>query len=468
MFIGRQEELEALNAIAAEPGFQMVTVYGRRRIGKTTLIEEFLKDRPSFYYMAQEQAPKDALASFSAELYQAFDASPHAGPFASWKDAFLWLADQIEDPSDRFVVVLDEFPYLASSDASVQSALQLAIDRQLIRANVLVILAGSNQGFMESKVLGEKNPLFGRWNHPMRIEPLDYLDAARLAGGETPEQALAYYGVLGGTPYYLAQVQPELDLLGNIQHLFLSKYASLYQEPLFLLKEELREPGTYSSVLSALAHGATQNKEIADKASNGASLSRYLDTLKGLGIVQRSVPFGEPETSKNSLWSIADPFFSFWYRFVQPSVPAIERGVGRAALRRIDSEQLDTYLGGVFESVAMQWLVRENAADRLPFLADEFGRWWGTDPVAREQCDIDVVIGDSFTGQAIIGECKWRNSFNETQAMRDLERRSHLIKGHEVTGLYLFTKHPVSNATRVKMEADGRFRNISADALFGL
>lgn len=184
-------------------------------------------------------------------------------------------------------------------------------------------------------------------------------------------------------------------------------------------------------------------------------------------MVERRVPFGDdPTKSRKGLYAIKDPFFAYWYRFVSSALDAVDNGAGGQVIRQLAfGDAFTTYVGRRFESICMQWLMRMNAeGSRLPFLATRFGKWWGTDPRRREQTDIDVVLADPQTKRILLGECTWRNSFNETKAVEALLGREGLIPGYDDTRFMVFSKHPMSNATRDRYA--GKVDFVTAEELY--
>ena len=470
MFVGRTEELNVLEGLYNSSGFQMAVVYGRRRIGKTTLLDRFAHGKTPLYFTAQEESNALNLRRFSDAAYKRFGMPQTAGSFDNWLDALEFVADRASTQAEPLLFVFDEFPYAAEADPSLPSALQIAIDHSFKKSSCCLVLCGSNEGFMESKVLGQKSPLFGRRTAQIRLKPFDYQDAALMLPAATPDVTLRYYATFGGTPYYLEQIDQAASYEQNIRRLLFSTSGLLFSEPAMLLRQELREPAVYNSVLSAVAHGATAPKAIAERAGVAReSVNQYLKTLLGLGILQRTVPFGDnPATSRKSLYSISDPFFAFWYRFVGPSADAVELGAGEAVAREVCTGQaLPAYEGAQFERVCMEWMARQNRCGALPFLATSFGRWWGTDSRTREQVDIDLVAANASKREIAFGECKWRNSFDETEALRELEQRSELVSGGwSDRYFYLFTKNKVSSGTRKKASANPNLAIVTADEIF--
>lgn len=461
MFVGRDHELETLESLYARDRFDMVVVYGRRRVGKTSLIDEFARGKRTLYFTALQQSSALNLRGFSEAAYRFFGMPEGLPGFASWQAAFSFVVERARSmPGEPWVLVFDEFPYAAAAEPSLPSVLQIAIDHGLKDTRVTMVLSGSNEGFMESRVLGSRSPLYGRRTAQIHLRPFDFLDAARFLPGAGPEDLVRYYATFGGTPYYLAMLDPGATYEENVRALMYDKLGLLYEEPMMLLRQELREPGQYFSVLQAIASGSSAPKAIAEHAGvEPNAVGGYLRTLEGLNLVRRQVPFGgDPAKSRKGMYQVDDPFFAYWFRFVGRRADAIERDTATGAVVAhsvTESPAFATYVGQRFETICLQWLARANGRGRLPFLATTFGKWWGTDPRAREQTDIDVIAADPETRGILLGECKWRNSFNETQALDALRDRAGLVRGYQHHHYALFTKKPVSQATRAKCEADG-------------
>ncbi len=466
MFVARERELADLESCYRQPTFQMVVLYGRRRVGKTALLEEFARGKRALMFTAQQQGERDNLRDFSRGMYAFFNMPTSLPAFESWLDAFEFLAQKAA--CEKTLIVFDEFPYAAKATPQLPSALQIAIDRWFSKTQSMIVLCGSNQGFMEDEVLGEKSPLYGRRTAQMKLKPFDYYDAARMMPSSSAVDRIVYYASLGGTPYYLSALRSSESYVQNVARLFFDRTGLMFDEPGMLMRQELREPSMYHSVLRALAHGANRSNEIADRTGiPSSSITMYLKTLADLDVIERLVPFGEPEKSKRSLYRIKDPAFAFWFHFVAPFVPAIESGLGeQAAVRLLEGPQLSEYVGRLFERACLEWLVRESRAGRLPIEPTRFGSWWGTDPRTRAQDDIDVIAADDIDKRAIIGECKWRTSFDESATLEKLEGRTALVPGYREYWRFLFTKAPVSEATRSKGAIEPHVRFVTADDLF--
>lgn len=226
--------LAELERLYATGDFQMVVLYGRRRVGKTTLTMEFARNKRTLYFTALEQSDVNNLLDFTNKIKEFFSAANIVGSFESWSAAFDFLAERAKE--DPFVFVFDEFPYAALRNEALPSALQIAIDHKFKNTGLFMILCGSNQGFMESRVLGRKSPLFGRRTAQMRILPLGYTDARQMLGDMDAQDSFRYYGCFGGVPYYLSQVDPEKSLRENLVRLYFSPSGFLYEETMGLLR----------------------------------------------------------------------------------------------------------------------------------------------------------------------------------------------------------------------------------------
>ncbi|MDR1157199.1 MAG: ATP-binding protein [Oscillospiraceae bacterium] len=466
MFVGREAELSVLERLYGEVGFQMVILYGRRRIGKTVLISEFAKGKPALLFTAQEANDAMNLARFSKKIYQFFDIPDSAGAFGTWQDAFAFLGEKARER--RFVFAFDEFPYAAAANRALKSVLQIAIDHVFKDTGLFLILCGSHMGFMETEVLGYKSPLFGRRTAQIKLEGFDYYDAGRMLGGFSYEDKLRLYACVGGTPHYLAQIRASESFETNIKRLYFDSAGYLYNEPVLLLHQELREPALYNAIVSAIAGGASKLNEIATKiGEETAKVNKYLQTLVQLKILCKEYPFGEnPRNSRKGLYRVADNCYHFWYRFVFFARPEIESGQGDiVADAEVFGERLSTYIGKPpFEQICLQYVRRMNRAGRLPFTATAFGAWWGRDPQTRAQTDIDVVAATRTEGKILLGECKWRNSPVRAEEIETLMAKEHLLDAYTDRYSYVFSK--VSFSREVRKREGSRLTLVTTDMLF--
>ena len=450
MFVGREQELQKLNKMYHSNQFEFAVIYGRRRVGKTTLIREFCKDKESIYFIAREANNQLNLENFSRDVFS-ITAKESVGNtlFTNWEKAFEYLHNI--SMNKRIVLVIDEYPYLASSNPSISSILQAHIDMKLKDSKLFLILCGSSMSFMEYQVLGYKSPLYGRRTAQFRIKPFTYYEAAKLLTGFSIEELAILYAITSGIPEYLARVNINLSLKDNIIDLFLDEAGHLYEEPTNLLKQELREPSTYNGIIEAIAGGASKLNEIATKNNlESNKCSKYITALMALGIIKREKPINE-NGSRKSIYLLEDQMFRFWYRFIPRNMISIVSGLGDVVYTKSVLPDLPHFMGHAFEIICTQYLVKQNKSLALPFVFGNIGRWWGNNPDEKRQEEIDIVAVDNQN--IIFGECKWRNEPVGIKTYEALIKKSCLIKGYENRYYYLFSK---SGFTKELMDqADG-------------
>lgn len=406
LFIGRKNELAKLERMYAGDRLEMAVVYGRRRVGKTTLINQFCQGKRTVFFACLQMSAAQNLEAFSAAVAAAEDTPSAANrTFASFADAFTRLAELARDR--RLVVVLDEYPYLAKAEPGISSLLQNFLDHQFKQTRLFLILCGSSMSFMERQVLGYESPLYGRRTAQFKVEPFDYAETAAWFVGRSREEQALLYGITGGVPLYLEQFDPALSLRENLLENFFDRNAMLFEEPGNLLKQELREPERYNSIIAAVAGGASKLSEIASAVGmETGACSKYIDSLIELGILCRETPVTEPR-SRRPIYQIQDPFFRFWYSFVPRNMALIQSGRMAAAYDQVVGSRLHDYMGQVFERICRDWLLF-HAAD-LPFVPAAAGRWWGGDPKTRQQAEIDLVAPSTDGAGVIVGSCKFRD-----------------------------------------------------------
>jgi AAA+ ATPase superfamily predicted ATPase len=444
----------------------MVVVYGRRRVGKTTLLARFISEKPAIFFTAQESNDAENLRLFSQTLYEHAGLPTNTGSFDTWTDALDFLGGLAQEK--QLVLVFDEFPYAAQANSSLPSILQNAIDHKLSKGPIYLVLSGSNVGFMESDVLGHKSPLFGRRTAQLQLLPFDYLDAAKMLKGASKENCLCYYSCIGGMPYYLSFVDTCSSFEDNIISLFFNKTSVFSEEPLMMLRQELREPALYNTILMALAKGANTPQLIADKiGEERTKVMKYLSVLVDLGLIDKKVPLltNQAKTRKG-IYRITDPLFAFWYRYLFPVSSEMELGSGELLARKKVLPVLSELIGQRFEDVCAQWLRRRNKEGELPFVATTIGSWWGTNPQSRQQTDVDVIAAEPHESKLLLGECKWRASLQAGGALNDLLDKAVLFPDFRDTWYYLFSKTAFDATSQRMAKESDRIALVSISDLF--
>lgn len=436
MFIGRENELASLNNLYTSDKFEFAVIYGRRRVGKTALISQFIKNKKSIYFMGVESNSKQNLENLSKNILECGTDIQAETAFLSFQAALEYVFKLAE--KNRLILAIDEYPYVARSDKSLASTLQLLIDQYKDSSKLMLILCGSSMSYMEDHVLAYKAPLYGRRTAQIKILPFDFADTCRYFKNFSDEDKALIYGIAGGTPQYLLQMNDRLSIEDNIKNTFLNITSSLFEEPENLLKQEVREPALYNAIITAIATGASRMAEISTKVGEDTSVcATYMKNLMALGLIKKETPYGE-KTSRKSIYTINDNMFRFWYRFVPDNNSIIGRGAADLAYKRIEPH-LPDYMGKVFEEICKQYLWKLLLDSKSPIDFKELGRWWGTDPSTHSQTEIDIM-GVQDKNTALFGECKWTNEKVDVGVLESLTKRSRLFHYHNVH-LYLFAKN---------------------------
>jgi AAA+ ATPase superfamily predicted ATPase len=279
MFIGRKKELAKLNSMFTSDQFQFAVLYGRRRVGKTELLKEFMKDKTDIiFYTATESTKQMNLESFSSEI---FGQDSELSAFQSFESALKHISSMASDK--KVTLIIDEYPYLAQSSPEISSLLQKMIDLSWQHTNMMLILSGSSISFMEDEVLGGKSPLYGRRTAQFRLKPFTYFEAKGFLPEMPDEDFIQLFAITGGVAMYLKQMKADLTVEENIKQTLLSSDGTLFEEPVNLVKQELRDPFAYNSIIEAIAKGSNKPNEISmDAGIPSSSLSYYLKNLISL------------------------------------------------------------------------------------------------------------------------------------------------------------------------------------------
>lgn len=454
MFIGREYELQELDTLYRKESFQMLVIYGRRRVGKSTLIREFVKNKRCIFYTAIESSTKRNLELFSQTVYRALDMEMTGLPgFASFDAAFSYIAKKAQN--ERLILVIDEYPYLASSDKSISSLLQKYIDETFSNGKLFLILCGSSMSFMEHQVLGYQSPLYGRRTAQFLIRPFNYRTSGEFVKEYSCEDKAVVYGITGGIPKYLELFDSKKTLRENIIDLFLKENGYLFEEPSNLLKQELRDSSRYNSVIEVIAKGANKVSEIAGKTQlETSTVVHCLDSLIELGIVSRENAITEENNKKKTFYRLEDSMFRFWYRFVPNGMDAILGKNGDYLYDEFIEKELSDYMGRVFEHMSCQYIMLKNKQGELPFKILKVGRWWGNNPARKREEEIDLIGINMLTKQALFGECKYKNEIQGKEILASLVEKAELLPVFKQKFYILFSKSGFTQALKEQLEED--------------
>jgi uncharacterized protein len=437
MFYCREEELQTMNRRYEKGRFECIVIYGRRRVGKTALINEFCKGKPTVYFSALSASSQENLEALSKAIYICKNPdSPVAPTYRSYEDALDEITAMAKQ--QRLVFVIDEYPYLAKAEKSFSSRLQHIIDHQWQNSQIYLILCGSSMSFMEYQVLGYESPLYGRRTAQFKIQALTYREMTRFHPNLSLQDQALLYGVTGGIPHYINKLDVEDNLDEALLENLFSTSSYLFEEPENLLKQELREPAIYNSVISAIAGGASRLNEIATKVGLESGVcTKYLKVLLDLGILKKETPITE-KPGKKTIYMIDDNFFRFWYRFVPRNMSVISAGRMSLVYEQAVKKYYSDYMGLVFEKMCQEYLSRY--AKNLPILLSAVGQWWGTDSKTRKEVQIDIVGTPVEGSEYLIASCKYRNEKIGIDELELIQKYASVFRKDGVFHYFIFSK----------------------------
>ena len=395
IFVDRVDELELLENTYKQHKSSLIIIYGRRRIGKTELVKQFIKNKKHVYFLADTRTDRDNIKemqkAFSSYLTQ--NSLFEMVEFTDWIELFREIEKLLKE---RVIIVIDEFPYLIESNKAIPSIFQKIWDSILAGKDVCLVLLGSSISMMEDYTLGYRAPLYGRRTAQLQLQPLKF----KYLGGFLPyskEELVKVYGITDGIPLYILKFDPRLNFEDNVKENVFRVGKFLYQEAEILLKEELRETGRYFAILKAIAYGKHGFGEIVSftKLDKGV-ISKYLDNLAIIRLIRKEYPVTQKKEVRNARYVFEDNYFNFWFRYVYPYKSLIEEGKTERVFDLI-GDDFNSFLGFVFERICREFLWEQE----LPFIFTKLGRWWHRDK------EIDLVALNEETKEIAFFEVKW-------------------------------------------------------------
>lgn len=413
MFLDRERELLWLEEGWASGRAQLRILYGRRRAGKSALLDAFAQGKRHVMYQAVEGSTADQLHDLTAAILAVEDDPVlRAAPLANWDAALAYFTRM--GRAGQVLVVLDEYQYAAETDPGLASRLQRWWSREAVHLPIYLILCGSYVRFFVNNVL--TGPAYGRNTGALQLQPLGYREAALFFPGWSAEDKVRAFAVTGGLPHYLQQFDAARSLAWNIQHHVLRRGAVLYQEAELLVREELREPRLYYSILRAITQGCTRAGEIRARVlPEGArsDITPYLSTLRELGLVEYRQPVVGGSV-RRGIWQVVDPYLRFWFRFVLPYKALLDHTVDVARFYRATVQPaLDHFVSApAFEELCRAWVMDQVDAGTIP-LVNRVGAWWGPVPAPvpgqpRRHIEAELeVVAAQGPDVVLAGEAKW-------------------------------------------------------------
>ena len=460
-FIGRKKELAELESAYKSNRFEFAVIYGRRRVGKTTLIREFVRDKRAIFFTALQTEARMNLKGLSDSVAEVIPSAMQGMSFTDYDNAIDNIFKLAE--KERTILIIDEYPYLAESYKTIPSLLQKKIDENKGNSKLFLILCGSSMSFMERQVLGYQSPLYGRRTAQFKISQFGFFEAKDMYSRFSKVDLAYVYGAYSGIPQYLSEVDDNLSLKENIEKDFLKENAFIYEEPTNLLKQEVRDPANYNAIINSIANGNNRNSEIANMVSLSTGLvSDFIGNLISLGIVEKETPIVK-SNNKKIIYSLKDNLFKFWYKFVPDNMPLISKDMSDLAYQNIEMD-LNTYMGPIFEDICIEYMWKMNKEAELPISFIDIGRWWGNNPQLKHEIEIDILAYDK-KDTAIFGECKWKNKKVTSADIDDLVEKSAFF-GYKKKYYYLFSKSGFDESAIRMSRDDGHIHLINYDEMF--
>ncbi|RKM56437.1 ATP-binding protein [Butyrivibrio sp. X503] len=453
-FIDRIDELKTLENEYSRNSASFVVLYGRRRVGKTTLISHFCKNKNSIYFLATEENESENRNTFRQLIAEKYNNELLASAsLDSWTPLFKIIADEAK--KERIVLVIDEFQYLCKANKAFPSIMQKAWDEILLKSNVMLILCGSLINMMTSQVLNYDSPLYGRRTAQIKLKQIDFSFYHEFNESLSLEEQIQQYAVTGGVPKYIELFDTKKNIYRSINENILATGSFLYAEPEFLLQKEVTEIGSYFSVLKTIAAGNHKLSKISSALGvSQSNLTSYLKTLIDLDIVEREVPITEenPEKSKMGLYQIKDNFISFWFKFVYPNKSMLESGHSNYVEDKIKNNFIDNHVSYVYEDICRNdvWSL---LSEGISF--NRVGRWWGSKDV-----EIDILAYDSVGTDIVFGECKYSKNKKGMETLENLQKKSPAVKWKKDNRNEYFVIYSKSGFTKELLEFVKRKNNV--------
>ena len=414
-FLDRERELELLDQLWHSPHAEFLILYGRRRVGKTALLSEWIQrfSPRALYWVASPTSAATLLRSFSQALYNFSNPgapAPATFTYATWEQAFSQVASLAE--RERLALFIDEFTYLLEVFPGIAGQLQNLWDHLLSQKDLFLCLSGSHLGMMKREFLSYQAPLYGRASAQLHLQPFHFGSTPRFFPNYSAVDRVAIYTIFGGVPAYWERIDPSKSISHNIRSNLLTPNNLLQAEPRLLLQDFITEPHNYIGILSAIANGAHVVKEISSVTGlPSGHVSKYLSVLTDTGFVERRIPVTEKGPSRSGRYHISDPYLRFYFRFLESRQEQLALGIQEQALAEISKHMIDFIGTYTWEEICREWTLRAGAAGALPYLPDKVGSAW------TAEAQVDVVGINSMEKTLILGECKWTRTPNNRKAL---------------------------------------------------
>lgn len=410
-FYNREKELDFLEKQYSENGSNFIVIYGRRRVGKTELLKQFIKNKESIYYLLDEQKDEINILGLQNKFSDYFNNTLlRKVKLNNWYELFIEFINLKKNK--KIILVLDEFPYLIKGNKAIPSIFQKIWDEILKDKNVMLIICGSSVSIMENNVLSYKSPLYGRKTGQWKVNPFNFKESRSFLKSKNIEETIYAYAIFDGIPLYLKKYDSNLSISQNIIDKIVSKGQLLYEEAEFLLKQEFREPGNYFLILKAISYGKTKFSDIINFTNLDKTVcSKYLDNLITIKAVTKNYPVTlDKEKSRDTKYYISDNYLKFWFSMIYPNRHLIEEGKFNF---NIIKEKFNFHTSFVFENICIEYMISK-------FKFNKIGKWW------RKDKEIDIVLLND--NEIIFAECKWQYNVDAEKIFNQLKEKSKFVE----------------------------------------
>lgn len=394
MFYGRENERKKLCTMFHSDGQMISLIYGRRRIGKSELIKQVLKetDIKSVYYECKQTTEQNNVDSLAELIGEAFDFPKPA--FENMEVLLRFLFQKSE--KEPMILVLDEYPYLRENSKGLDSVLQSVIDHYKDTSNMKLIVCGSYVDTMKA-LLERQNPLYGRIDLTLNLKPMDYYDSALFYPEFSEEDKVRLFSVFGGIPYYNRLIDAKKSVRENIIELIASSGARLENEVAMYLNSEISKITNANEVFEALAKGFSRYKDILDQSnvSSGPALIDILDKLMRMDVVAKEAPINDENNRKKSGYFISDNLSLFYYKYIFRNLSRMNIMDPDIFYDKYIAEDFETkYVPKSFERICKQYLIRKNRNGLMDEIFEKIGKYYYDDPVEKRNGGFDIVTLD--------------------------------------------------------------------------
>lgn len=418
----------------------------------------------SVYFTADKSSEKSNVENFCKELNRTLGNGDFTQAFTQWKQVYSFI-DSLE-LKEKLIIVIDEFTYLFNSNRAYDSELQNAIDNIFRNKNILLILCDSEVSVIEELFDTQSKPLYGRKTADLKLLPFSYKEARQFFPRYSEEESLVAYSILGGTPLYLSLFDDSLSIKENIINNCLSTTGYLFNEVDTLLRMELQETHLYKNIMEAINAGASSFSSIREQIDEvPAKISKYINVLINLGFIKREVPCGEKGKTRNTLYSINDNYFAFYFAFIYKHLNMLNGLISPRLYyeRELTKEKLNAFIGHRFESICEAYLKERFYQGRMPFYAEFLGRWWGPNPILKRPEEIDIVALDSEN--VLFSECRYREvPFDEKQLSDLLD--SSLCINRKNKYYVIFSKKGITTSVERKIKDNTSYMVLGISDLY--